>query len=94
AFDENQIFYYTAMGGNADDWSPQMFASIEHIAENVPNFRYWIQGGDLHGILPSPKLYTYAVDGMALSDWILDLVAGEDVPNVKCTECAEPELLE
>jgi hypothetical protein len=90
--DENQRFYYTAMGGNDEDWSPKMNEKIETIIDNAPTFRSYIAGGDKHVVLPYPEFYTYQSDGVRLRDWVADIANGEPVETVHCTACEEPEL--
>jgi hypothetical protein len=90
--DENQRFYYEAMGGTAADWSAQMRAKIANIIEQTPNFRSFMAGGTQHGVLPYPEFYTYAADGVRVRDWVADLVDGREVDNVQCGTCSMPEL--
>lgn len=90
--DENQRFYYVAMGGDDADWSPKMHAKIDAIIDGAPTFRSYIAGGVKHVILPYPELYTYESDGVRLRDWVADIANGEAVENVQCTDCDEPEL--
>jgi len=92
--DENQRFYYVAMGGADEDWSPKMYEKIETIIDGAPNFRSYIAGGDKHVVLPYPEFYTYEVDGVRLRDWVADIANGEPVETVHCTACEEPELFE
>jgi hypothetical protein len=92
--DENQRFYYTAMGGKDEDWSPKMRAKLKSIIAGAPNFRSYLSGGELHGILPYPEFYDYRAGGVRLRDWVAELVSGNDVENVECESCAEPELVD
>jgi hypothetical protein len=92
--DENQRFYYTAMGGKDEDWSPKMYEKIEAIIDGAPTFRSYIAGGVKHVVLPYPEFYTYESDGVRLRDWVADLAEGNDVENVACTSCDEPDLYE
>lgn len=92
AFDENQLYYYLLMGGDGTTWSATMFANMELIAAGAPNFRYYVAGGDLHGILPYNEFYTYTVGDVRVRDWVTDLVLNGDADNVVCESCEEPEL--
>ncbi len=94
AYDENQEFYYVAMGGDEEDWHDLMVANIHTIAEEAPTFRYFINWGELHGILPYPEFYTYQTNGVRIRDWVADLAAGLDVENVECVDCTTPEYYE
>lgn len=92
--DENQRFYYTAMGGKDEDWSPKMREKISTIIAGAPKFRSFIEGGIKHVILAYPEFYTYASDGTRIRDWVADLAAGKPVENVECKDCAEAETVE
>ena len=92
--DENQRFYYTAMGGKDEDWSPKMHEKIAAIIAGAPKFRSFIEGGTKHVVLPYPEFYTYASNGVRIRDWVADLANHKPVENVQCTDCAEPEIVE
>ncbi len=94
AYDENQQFYYEAMGGNPGDWHDLMVENISTIADSAPTFRYFTNWGELHGVLPYPEFYTYQTNGVRIRDWVADLAAGVDVENVMCTDCRTPEYYE
>ncbi len=94
AYDENQEFYYVAMGGNEEDWHDLMLENIAAIEAGAPTFRYFINWGELHGVLPYPEFYTYQTNGVRVRDWIADLAVGRDVPSVMCTDCTTPEYYE
>lgn len=92
--DENQRFYYTAMGGLDEDWSPKMHEKIDAIIEGAPTFRSYIAGGIQHVVLPYPEFYTYTVGETRLRDWVADIANGEPVENVQCTDCADAGIYE
>jgi hypothetical protein len=92
--DENQRFYYTAMGGADADWSPRMREKIDAIIAGADNFRSFIAGGDKHVVLAYPEFYRYAAGGVRVRDWVADLADGRPVANVECDDCAAPELSE
>jgi hypothetical protein len=87
AFDSDQIFYYTAMGGEAADW-PELFrASIAELEAEVPNFRAYVAPGPMHCVTPYPFFETRTVEGVTLSDWTEQLVLGASMPDsVACDE--------
>jgi len=92
--DENQRFYYTAMGGADADWSPKMREKIATIIAAAPGFRSFIAGGVQHVVLPRVEFYTYAADGVRVRDWVEDIAYGNAVDNVDCgSECAEPDII-
>ena len=43
--------------------------------------------GDDHTLSGSDEFYAMENDGVRLVDWLTDVVAGEDVPDVRCAEC-------
>jgi len=88
-FDDNQTFYYTAMGGEggAAGWSEQMLASTGRIIENTPNYRNFRAPGEQHCIILQENFYEVESNGVRLVEWLQDLVDGEDVENVACTDC-------
>lgn len=90
--DENQRFFYEAMGGLDADWSPKMNASIDAIVAAAPTFRSYIGWGEQHVLSPYAEFYTMQVDGVRLRDWVADLIEGREVENVKCTDCVTEEL--
>jgi hypothetical protein len=93
--DENQAFYFDAMGGTggAEAWSDKMRASIYDISQNTPSFKYFIADGERHCIVPRNQFYSVETRGVLLLDWLSALLAGEAVDNVACEGC-EPQPLE
>ena len=86
ALDENQTFYFVAMGGSgAAEWSQQMLASIADIKARAPGFASFIAPGQQHCIIPYDNFYTVNVAGRRLVDWVGDLLAGKPVEHVACT---------
>jgi hypothetical protein len=93
--DENQRFFFEAMGGEPGEWSPRMRAKIDAIIAGAPTFRSFIAGGTEHVVLAKPEFYTYQADGVRVRDWFADIAEGKPVDNVDCGDnCAEPELFE
>ena len=90
--DENQVFYFKAMGGtNVEEWSEQMLSSLAAIAEKSPNFRRFIAPGDRHCILPHEAVWTLEVEGVKFIDWLLNMVSGIPIDEVICAECGGQE---
>jgi hypothetical protein len=94
SFDEDQIFYYTAMGGMPQDWPGMFRASIDSIEMRAPNFRAYVPPGSMHCVLPYDFFYTREVDGVQLVDWVEQLVTGAEMPaSAKCEGaecCSDP----
>ncbi len=91
-FDENQTFFYEAMGGTggAAAWSEKMIASTSRIVESTPNYRNFRAPGEQHCVIMQPNFYEVESNGVRLVDWIGDLVAGRNVENVACVDCSRP----
>jgi hypothetical protein len=84
-FDENQHFYYQAMGGGpVEEWSEKMLASIDEIESRVENFGSFIAPGEQHCILPYDNFYTVTSNGVKLTDWLQDLLDEGQVASVRC----------
>ncbi|MCA9538561.1 MAG: pectinesterase [Myxococcales bacterium] len=80
AFDADQIFYYTAMGGAAGDWPGRFRDSLATIAGSAPNFTYYVPPGPMHCALPYPFLADREVNGVRQIDWVDDLVNAPEMP--------------
>lgn len=111
AFDGVQIFFYGAMkqlygyGGNcpspteqatAVDWYQQMSGKLMSYASTLPNFRYYVAGGQYHTIMSSPGFYTEGSAGVPFTEWLDDMLdnrggrhgqGGGDWRNVACPGC-------
>jgi hypothetical protein len=90
-YDEDQVFYFQAMGGgDASAWSSQMKASFAKIEAAIPNFRAFIAPGDVHCIIPRNDFYSVESAGTRLVDWITAMVNDKPVSSVTCDGCAAP----
>lgn len=69
-------------------------ANQADIRAEVPGFRSFIAGGELHTILLRPEFYTYHVGGTRVRDWVKDLAIGTAVEDVHCVDCSAPEVLQ
>jgi len=84
---------YLAMGGSeATSLLTLLEANHADIRAEVDNFRAYVAGGEMHTILGRPEFYTYQVGGVSVRDWVDRLARGEDVSDVSCTDCREPEV--
>ena len=84
-FDDDQIFFYTAMGGNPADWPGMYRASLARVEQSSANVRSYVPPGSMHCALPYPFFYTREVNGVKLADWTEQLVLGDDPPaSVAC----------
>lgn len=88
--DENQLFYYQAMGGGpVEEWTAKMLASLDDIQSRADNFSDFVPPGEQHCILPYANFYTVEANGVKLTDFLRDRAAGKPPASVRCqgTEC-------
>ena len=91
AHDEDQTFFYNAMGG-AGDWGQMMLASIAEIQDATTNFEAYTAPGEIHCITPFDIFYTREVNGMKFVDWLDAMVNDQPWESVACTDCeTDPE---
>jgi hypothetical protein len=83
-YDDDQIRFFRAMGGDAEAWPAAMTASIAAIEETTPNFTSYLAPGSDHCILWRPELYTVASNGTPLVRWLDALVNGDVPGSVAC----------
>lgn len=91
--DENQFFYFAAMGGGAiDGWTEQMLASTAEIeSRTTGTFASYLAQGEQHCIIPYENFYDAQVGDTRLTDWLAAMLEGP-VASVACegAECEEP----
>jgi hypothetical protein len=91
AHDEDQTFFYNAMGGTGD-WGQMMVASIDEIQDATTNFSAYTAPGDIHCITPYDITYTREVNGVKFVDWLDAMVNDQPWESVECTDCeTDPE---
>jgi len=81
AFDSNQEFYFTAMGGEEGNWNLTSVGYLENIRSKTDNFRYYLMHGEVHCITPYDIFYTNKVGDNSFLDWLNDFIHGEDLPD-------------
>jgi len=104
-FDTVQIGFYGVMrqfygpGGDcpnlAVDWYRQMTTQLVDDDARVPNFRYYLAGGDYHTLLRSPLFYDEASAGVPFNRWLGQMLAnrggtggsGGRWTSVACPNC-------
>jgi Pectinacetylesterase len=86
--DENQTFFYTAMGGTggAEAWSQRMQASMATIHAGATNFSSFLAPGTQH------NFYTVNSNGVKLTSFLTQLIDGPRPASVQCqgAECLMP----
>lgn len=89
AYDGTQIVFYNielnltnpAGWGNvtqevSDEWHQTMTTYAQNVANESPNYRYYIAAGTDHTIMMSPKFYTeQSAGGVAFAKWVGAMVA-------------------
>lgn len=96
-FDQDQVFFFTAMGGRAEDWPTTMRSRIEDIRGEIPNFTAYVPGGSMHCAGIYPFFLTREVNGVALRDFAEDLALGASLPAPALCEgagCCEDAVCE
>ncbi len=90
AYDEVQQSFSSLAGLSNGDLLDIIQANEAFIEDaGVPVASYIAPGTD-HTILGYDGMYDLEVDGVSFLDWLNDFVAGEDVPDVVCTDCENP----
>ncbi|MCB9520191.1 MAG: pectinesterase [Myxococcales bacterium] len=92
AYDNNQAFYFSAMGGGDQFvWSEFMFSRIA-VPQEAANYAYFIGPGEDHCVLPYDEFYTAESNGTTLLSWVQGLIDGENPGTVVCTgDCGRPQ---
>ncbi len=84
AYDRDQIFFYTTMGG-PNDWNARMRDNLATIEAAADNFSYYTAPGQVHCIHPYDIFYTRASgptggDPVLYRDWLAEFVSGSELP--------------
>lgn len=86
AYDDVQAVF-SSLIGHQGDLLEAIDANNELVESEGVDLHAWIGPGTEHTVLGRDAFYTEEVGGTALRDWVADVVAGEDVPDVRCTDC-------
>lgn len=86
-----QKHYLGLSGASTDTLHDMLLANRGDVREQLPNFKSYIAGGELHTVLLRPEFYTYAVGKQSVRDWVAALVAGEPVQDTECSDCLLPD---
>mgnify|MGYP001039808188 FL=1 len=87
AYDATQEFF-AALAGIADGTVlSQMDANEVLIEDTGVDLLSFTSPGDDHTILSQSSVWEHEAEGVRLIDWITDLVEGDPVADVHCTEC-------
>jgi hypothetical protein len=88
AFDFVQQIFLGLLGFQVDDLVSLVDGNETTIEQGGVDLRSYIAPGQGHTVLSSPTFYTEKVEGVALVDWVTDLVRRQPDSDVHCTECA------
>jgi len=87
AFDRVQQFFAGLAGVAADDLISLIDKNETQIEKSGVDLRSYISPGQSHTVLGSPGFYTETTEGVALVDWVTDLVNRRPDLDVHCTDC-------
>ena len=88
AYDERQAMWYSITGIPEGDLLQRIddnATAIEAAGVAVASF---VQPGDDHTVMTEDEFYTREVGGTPLLEWVTNLIAGQPVSDVHCTESA------
>lgn len=80
--DATQLAFLRELGHPATQLTPLLAANLAEIRAGDPEFRSYTAAGDTHTILLRPAFYTLAVSGVAIRDWVNELLLGRTVEDV------------
>ena len=87
AYDEVQGAFMSLTGADTSDLGATMAANEAAIeAAGVVQHSFTAPGTE-HTLVRGDEFYDMEVGGVRLSDWVADVIAGEDVADVRCEEC-------
>jgi hypothetical protein len=90
AYDEVQGAFMELTGSDTSDLAASIAANEAMIEEaGVVQHSFTAPGTD-HTLVRNDEFYDMEVGGTVLSDWVADVIAGEDVADVTCEECGAP----
>lgn len=78
---------FSVLIGHPGDLLDRIDANNELVESEGVELHSWVAPGTDHTVLGRDTFYEAEVDGTVLRDWVGDLVAGQDVPDVRCTDC-------
>ncbi len=87
ARDATQAGFTKAAGIGSDDRLARVDQNEIDIEAAGVDLHTYVAPGALHTVLRIKMTYQLEVEGTLFIDWLTDFVAGEDVPDVHCTEC-------
>ena len=81
---EEGFYDFEGCGADGCNWKKAMRAALA-IARAAPNFASFVAPGSTHVVTESDAMYGKKAQGIVLSDWLRDMLAGKSVQmNVDC----------
>ncbi len=90
AYDEVQSMFASVAGVGADELVTLIDSNEAAIEASGIDVTSYVAPGGEHTVLGKDDLYTESVEGVALIDWLTQLVVGEPGGDVHCVECEKP----
>ena len=87
AYDQGQAIWYPRVGLPTGDLLQRIDANERRIERAGVALHSYTAPGRHHVALNDDRFYSESVNGVKLSDWTRDLVAGRPVDDVHCSEC-------
>lgn len=87
AFDAVQKLFAGLAGIPADNLMSLIDGNGTQIEKAGVDLHSYIAPGDSHTVLSKPEFYTESVEGIALVDWVSDVVRRQPDLDVHCTDC-------
>ena len=86
--------YFLALAGDQDPDIPEYLDMNQRIIRNVNNtFRSYMLGGVGHTILNGDGYYFYKAGDKTINNWIQDILSGNRVVNIECSNCSRPDMV-
>jgi hypothetical protein len=82
AEDNVQLSFLSMLGVRDVPLAPLLAANHADIRRTNPAFMTYTAPGHMHTVLLRPQFYTLTVDGIAVRDWVADLLDGTRVADV------------
>lgn len=85
--------YFLALAGDEKPDIPDYLNMNHRTIRNVNNtFRSYVLGGVGHTILNGDRYYFYKAADKPVNNWIQDILSGNGVGNVTCSDCSRPDM--
>lgn len=90
AYDMAGRFYLGRMGIRDVDLLDLIKKNDQKIKEHNSEYRSFIIGGEEHRLLQESRFYFFTSRDMPLKSWIQDILAGNRIQSIHCTNCNRP----